>query len=155
MTKKEVYNPMRNERSIDFLYGNRVVRKYLCSKYNLRQGDLELICDLHALKTFRRQDFENGTVTLTWDKNRWKRLLDDEWIKVYRERQPSKGRNYKIYNLTFKARKLMEYYYQILCGEKPIPEAVQHNSIMKEETYNDKRYAAAIRAFNAARKKLK
>ena len=119
----------------------------------MRQGDFELLCDLHALKKFRRQDFENGEVTLTWDKNRWKRLLDNEWIKVYRQRQPKKGHNYKIYSLTLKGRTMIEYFYQILCGEKPIPETPQHNSIMKEEKYNDKRYASAIRAFNAARSK--
>ena len=153
MTRKQVYNPRRNERKVDFLYGIRVIRKYLCNKYNLQQGDFELLCDLHALRKFRRQDFENGTVTLTWDKQRWKRLLDDEWIKVYRERNAKKGRNYKIYCLTYKGKTTIEYFYQILCGEKPIPETPQHNPIMKEETYNDKRYASAIRAFNAARSK--
>lgn len=155
MTKREVYNPQRGERSIDFLYGIRVVRQYFCRKYDIYQGDFELLLDLHAIKKFRRQDFENGTITLTWDKNRWKRMLDDGWIKVHRERSAKKGRNYKIYSLTFEAKNRIEYFYKIICGEKPIPEATQHNPIMKEETYQDKRYAAAIRAFNAARNKLK
>lgn len=46
---------------------------------------------------------------------------------------------------------MIEDCYRILCGEKDIPETSQHNPIMKEESYNDKRYAAAIRAFNSAR----
>ena len=154
MTKREVYNPTRGERHVDFLYGIRVVRRYIARKNDISEPDLEFLCDLHALKRFRRQDFDNGTVTLTWDKDRWKRMLDNDWVKVYRERKPSAGRNYKIYSLTYKGRRTVEYFYEILCGEKPIPEVKQHNSIMKEETYNDKRYAAAIRAFNAAKQKL-
>lgn len=153
MTKREAYNPMRKERSVDFLYGIRVVRQYFCRKYDLRQGDFELLCDLHALSRFRRQDFDNGTITLTWCKKRWQRMLDAEHIVVYRERQPSKGKNYKIYKLSRRTWEVIEYFYKILCGEKPIPEAPQHNPIMKEESYNDKRYASAIRAFNAARSK--
>ena len=155
MTRQQVYNPMRNERKVDFLYGIRVVRRYFCTKHSISQGDFELLCDLHALKRFRKQDFENGTITLTWDKKRWERLLAEDWIKVYRERRPKHNQNYKIYSLTLKGKTQIENYYKILCGEKPIPETPQHNPIMKEETYNDKRYASAIRAFNAARSKLK
>ena len=117
------------------------------------QGDFELLCDLHALRRFRRQDFENGTITLRWDQDRWERLVEADWIKVYRERRPKKGQNYKIYSLTYKGKSTIEYFYKILCGEKPIPETPQHNPIMKEETYQDKRYAIAIKAFNAARSK--
>ena len=153
MTRQQVYNPRRNERRVDFLYGIRVVRRYFCRKYDLFQGDFELLCDLHALRRFRRQDFENGTITLRWDQDRWERLVEADWIKVYRERRPKKGQNYKIYSLTYKGKSTIEYFYKILCGEKPIPETPQHNPIMKEETYQDKRYAIAIKAFNAARSK--
>ena len=81
-------------------------------------------------------------------------MLKDEWIYVYRERNPKLQQNYKIYRLTRKGRVMIEYFYDILCGVKPIPESKQHNPIMKEESYNDKRYAAAIKAFNAARSKI-
>lgn len=154
MNREEVYNPRRRERKMDFLYGIRVVRKYFCSKNDLRQGDFELICDLHALNTFRRDDFDNGTITLSWNQDRWKMMLDNEWIKVYREREPTKGRNYKIYKITRKASEMIEQFYQTLCGERPIPTTKQHNPVMKEKSYNDKRFAKAMRAFNEARSKI-
>ena len=154
MSRDEIYDFRRNERKLNFLYGIRTVRYYFLRKYGLEQGDFELICDLHAIKTFRREDFENGIITLTWDRKRWQRMLQDEWIYVYRERKPSEGRNYKIFKITKKAHNMIERFYRILCGEEPIPENTIVNPVMKKESYQDKRYAAAIQAFNAARQKL-
>lgn len=152
---KEFYSPKRRQRNVDFLYGVRVARMFFLKRYDLQQGDFELLCDLHAIGRFRRQDFENGTVTLAWDKGRWKRLMDAGFIIVFRERNQKKEMNYKIYKISRSAHDMIEKYYRILLGEEEIPESRRHNPIMREETYTDKRYAAAIKAFNAARSKIK
>lgn len=150
MNRSDFYNDRRKERKIDFLGDYRVVRRYFCRKHDLSAGEFEFICKLHALGTFIKQDFEQGRHVISWDPNTWFKLQKD-WIKVYRERQPSRDRNYRIYSLNYKGKKMIEDCYKILCGEIPIPEDVKKNPIMKEETYNDKRFAKAIKAFNAAR----
>lgn len=150
MERSDFYCDKRKERKINFLEDYPVVRKYFCRKHDLSSQDFQFICKMHALGTFTRQGFEVNTYIFSWDNKRWNRMLGD-WIKVYRERKPSAGRNYKIYTITPKAKKMVEDCYRMLCKEMPIPEDPRFNPIMKEETYTDKNYAAAIRAFNAAR----
>ena len=150
MERKTFYNDRRKERAIDFLADYRVVRRYFCRKHDLNQGDFEFLVKLHSLGTFLRQDFKNNVHTLAWDHKRWDRMYG-EWVVVYRERKPSEGRKYRIYTISNKAKTMVEDCYRILCGEKAIPEVKQFNPIMAEESYEDKRYAKAIKAFNAAR----
>ena len=150
MERKDFYNDRRKERRIDFLADYRVVRKYFCKKYELGQAEFEFLLKLHSLGTFLRQDFEENRHTMAWQRELWDLLLHKHII-VYRERKPSEGRNYKIYTISKPTKYMIEDMYKILCGEKPIPETPRHNPIMYERSYNDKRYAKAIRAFNAAR----
>lgn len=152
MKRSDFYVDKRKERTIDFLADYRVVRRYFCRKHNLVDADWEFLCKLHSLGTFIKADFENNKHTCNWNKNRWQNMLH-EWIEVWRTRRPTKGQNYAIYTLTQKGKDAVESCYKILCGEKGIPETKQHNPIMKEETYTDKRYARAIREFNAERNK--
>lgn len=150
MNRSDFYNDRRKERKIDFLADFRLVRQYYCRRHGLTNGEFEFLCKLHSLGTFLRGDFDQCKNTLSWNKKRWNDMLGD-WIVVYRKREPSKGKNYKIYTISPKAKNMIEDCYSILCGEKGIPETPQHNPIMKEKSYNDKRYAAAIRAFNAVK----
>ena len=151
MQRNDFYQDKRKERTIDFLADYPVVRKYFCRKHDLSSQDFQFLCKLHSLGTFLRGDFEQGKLIFSWDVKRWERFLQEDFIKVYRERKPSEGRNYKIYTITYKSKKMVEDCYRMLCGEIPIPETPRFNPIMKEESYSDKNYAAAIRAFNAAR----
>lgn len=151
MNRSDFYSDRRKERKINFLADYPIVRKYLCRKHGLKAQDFQLLCKLHSLGTFLRSDFEEHKLFWSWDLNRWTRMLKEDWIVVYRERKPSEGRNYKIYSISYKCKKMVEDCYRMLCGEMAIPESTRHNKVMKEETYSDKRLAAAIRAFNAAR----
>ena len=153
MTRESFYNDRRKERKIDFLADIRVVRKYFCRKHDLQPGDFEFLCKLHQIDKFIYKDFEENEYTLCWNKHRWDDLKAKDWIVVWRDRKPSEGRNYKIYTISRKAKRMIDDCYKILCGELPIPEETRINPIMKEESYNDKRYAKAIRMFNAARNK--
>ena len=151
MQRNDFYSDRRKERYIDFLADYPVVRKYFCRKFELSSQDFQFLCKLHSLGTFLRGDFEERRLIYSWDQKRWMRFLQDGWIIVYRERKPSAGRNYKIYTISHKAKNMVEDCYKMLCGEMPIPETPRFNPIMKEESYSDKHYADAIRAFNAAR----
>ena len=151
MQRNDFYSDKRKERYIDFLADLPVVRKYFCRKHDIHGQDFQFLCKLHSMGTFLRGDFEQKKLIWSWDQKRWERFLRDEWIIVYRERKPSEGRNYKIYTISYKAKKMVEDAYRMLCGEIPIPETPRFNPIMKEDSYSDKQYAEAIRAFNAAR----
>ena len=150
MERSDFYYERKGERRIDFLQDYSVVRQYICRKYDLPRADFEFLCKLHGLKRFVRHQFIKGEELYSWDRERWKRFYGP-LVEVFRERAPKKGQNYKIYKLTHRANTLMEEAYAILCGKKGIPEGVRANPMMKESTYNDKRYAAAVKAFNAAR----
>lgn len=150
MNRKDFYDDRRKERKIDFLADYRIVRKYFCRKHDLGPGEFEMLCKLHSLGTFIMKDFKEADGTLTWNNTRWHKLWK-EWIIVYRQRKPSEGQNYKIYTLSRKAKRMIEDCYKILCGEKDIPMDCRKNPVMKEETYQDKRYAKAMRLFAEAR----
>lgn len=152
MNRKDFYNDNRKERRIDFLGDYRVVRKYLCRKHDLEAGEFEFLCKLHALDKFIKQDFLEHKHTISWNQRLWDDMFGT-WIKVWRERKPSEGQNYKIYTITRKCKNMIEECYKILCGEIPIPEDIRKNPIMKKSTYQDKRYAKAIQLFNATRNK--
>ena len=152
MNRSDFYNDRRKERKIDFLADYPVVRRYFCRKFDLSNQDFQFLCKLHSLGTFIRGDFEENKTMFAWDPQRWNRMLGD-WIEVYRERAPKQGRNYKIYTISLKAKRMIEDCYRMLCGEMDIPETPRYNPVMYEESYQDKRHAEAIRAFNAARNK--
>lgn len=150
MNRSDFYNDKRKERKVNFLADYRVVRKYLCRKYGLKQAQFEFLCKLHSLGTFLKADFEGAEGIIPWQCDRWAVMLGDT-IVVHRERKPSEGRNYKIYTISDDAKYIIEECYRILCGEKSIPETARYNPIMREDSYSDKKYAEAIRMFNRAR----
>jgi hypothetical protein len=64
----------------------RLVRKWACKTYGLTDADLELLIYLDCKGRFTRNDFIDGTYTMSWDKNRWEKLRRNEWIEVWRHR---------------------------------------------------------------------
>jgi len=52
----------------------RLVRKWACRTYGIRDADLELLIYLDCMKRFTRDDFIKGIHAYRWDKNRWDRL---------------------------------------------------------------------------------
>lgn len=150
MERGSFYDGRRKERKIDFLADYRVVKRYFCRANDLRAGDFDLLLKLHSIGDFLRADFYENKGHLAWCRERWDRL-HGKWIVTYRERRPSKGQNYKIYRISRSAHTMIERCYKTICGEIAIPETKRYNPIMKEKTYIDTKYAAAIRAFNLAR----
>ena len=153
MNRSDFYNDKRKERKINFLSDYRVVSRYLCKKHNIARAEFEMLLKMHSMGTFLRADFDSAQGVFPWSGKRWF-TMQPKWVKVHRERKPSIGRNYKTYTITTKAKDMVEDCYRILCGEMSIPEEKRYNPIMKEETYSDKKYAEAIRAFNLARENL-
>ena len=120
----------------------RLVRKWACKTYNLKDADLELLIFLDCEKRFTRNDFKRGVYPMSWDKNRWERLRREGWIDVWRERN-RKSMKYAIYKTSFKCQQLIMRIYRILLGEEDIPLS-ERSVFYKNKTYTDKVMNTAI-----------
>jgi len=114
----------------------RLVRKWACKTYGLKDADLELLIYLDSLKRFNRQDFIKGTYAYSWDKLRWNRLRKDGWIDVWRSRD-RKASKYTIYKTSFKAQQMIMRIYRILLGEEDLPTSAR-SAYYRNATYTDK-----------------
>ena len=92
-------------RELKILKYYRLVRKWACKTYDLKDADLELLIYLDCKERFTRDDFINGTYTYSWDKQRWERLRKAGWIEVWRHRNRSKIK-YSIFKTSFKCSQL-------------------------------------------------
>ena len=74
-------------RSIGLFKHYRIIRKWACKTYELKDADLELLIYFDCLDLFTRQDYLNGSYTYSWDKNRWERLRREGCILFWRLRK--------------------------------------------------------------------
>jgi hypothetical protein len=78
-----------------------------------------------------------GTYSYSWDNRRWNRLIQGDWVVVWRHRNRT-TQKYNIYKVSFKGKQLIKRIYRIMLGEEDIPTSDRRNSIMKGKTYMDK-----------------
>ena len=95
----------------DYLKYWRVIRQYIKVKYNLTQSDLDVILFLNSENYFSKDKFEEFDRILSWDENRFDKLLRDGWIEVFRER---KGKTKGLYNLSYKSKRVITSIYKKL-----------------------------------------
>ena len=107
-------------RELNLLKYYRLVRKWACKTYNLKDADLELLIYLDCKSRFTRNDFIEGVYTYSWDKNRWERLRREGWIDVWRERNRT-SQKYAVYKTSFKCSQLITRIYRILLAEEDLP----------------------------------
>ena len=120
----------------------RIVRKWACKTYNLKDADLELLIYLDCKQRFSRKEFIDGIYTLSWDKNRWERLRREGWIDVWRHRNRTTIK-YSIFKTSFKCSQLISRIYRILLAEEDLPTS-ERSTFFKNATYTDKVFNKAI-----------
>jgi hypothetical protein len=125
----------------------RIVRKWACKNNGLNDADLELLIYLDCMDLFSRKDFETGTYSYSWNNRRWNKLLQEDWIKVWRPRNRT-TQKYNIYKVSFKGKQLILRMYKILLGEEDIPTSTRRNKIMKGQSYIDKVLITSINNVN-------
>lgn len=123
-------------KEIQLLKYYRLVRRWACKTYNMKDADLELLIYLDCKKRFTRNDFIDGTYTYSWDRKRWERLRKAGWIDVWRQRNRT-SQKYTIYKTSFKCQQLIMRIYRILLGEEDLPTS-ERSAYYKNETYTDK-----------------
>ena len=129
-------------REIQLFKYYRLVRKWACKTYNLKDADLELLIYLDCKGRFTRQEFIDGVYTMSWDKNRWERLRRDGWIEVWRHRNRTSIK-YSIFKTSFKCSQLITRIYRILLAEEDLPMS-ERNVFFKNISYTDKVFNKAI-----------
>ena len=120
----------------------RLVRKWACKTYDLKDADLELLVYLDCKSRFTRNNFIDGSYTYSWDKNRWERLRREGWIEVWRHRNRTTIK-YSIYKTSFKSSQLISRIYRILLGEEDIPTS-ERNVFYNNKSYTDKVFNKSI-----------
>ena len=129
-------------REINLFKYYRLVRRWACKTYDLKDADLELLVYLDCKELFTRNDFIDGVYTYSWDKNRWERLRRDGWIDVFKERNRTTSK-YAVYKVSSKSKRLINRIYRILLAEEDLPTATT-SVFYKNKTYTDKVFNKAI-----------
>lgn len=131
----------------------RVIRKYVKMQWGIGQVELDLILFLYSEDYFGKDKFDEFNNLVTWDSERFKRLLRDGWITVFRKRS---GSLKTLYQLSYKASQIVDFIYENLNSSTPflpIPRKAHYARRLKENekrvmTYSEKVYANTIREMN-------
>ena len=132
----------RKEPTHDYLKYWRIIRYWVKATYGLTTPDLEMLLFLYSEHLFKKSDFKEYEEIMSWDINRFDRLLRDGWIHVWRKR---KGSEATLYELTYKTKRIIDTIYKKLTGE----ELSERNPLFnKNVSYADKVYRNAIKKLN-------
>ena len=129
-------------KDLNLLKYYRLIRKWACKTYSLKDADLELLIYLDCKDRFTRNEFINGVYTYSWDKDRWERLRREGWIDVWRERNRI-TQKYTIYKTSFKSKQLIKRIYRIMLAEEDLPTS-ERSKFFNNRSYTDKVYNKAI-----------
>lgn len=125
----------------------RVIRYFIKQKYGLTTADLDMLLFLYSEDIFSKEKFEEFDNLLSWDEDRFDRLLRDGWIEVFR-RSPKKFKS--LYSLSYKTNRVIGSIYKKLSGEE-IPTSLSGNPMFaKNVKFSDKVYKKMILDMNAA-----
>ena len=129
----------------DYLKYWRVIRYFIKSKYGLTQADLDILLFLYSEKYFSKDRFDEFDELLSWDVNRFDKLLRDGWVEVFRKAAKNKR---GIYQLSYKTVRIISGIYNKLEG-KEIPTSSSFNPMFaKNVSYTDKVYRNFIIELN-------
>ena len=124
----------------------RVIRKWACKNNDLTDSDLELLIYLDCIDLFTIKDFKAGTYTYSWNNRRWNKLIQNDWVVVWRNRNRT-TQKYNIYKVSFKGKQLIKRIYRIMLGQEDINFA-SRNKIVTGKSYMDKVMTKAIYNLN-------
>ena len=144
----------RKQGDYDFLKNWAIIRKWAIITYGLKStADLEILMFLYSEKLFTRTQFAEHSNFLSWDKDRFNRLLREDWIYIWRHRNHQETH---LYEVSYKGKKMINSIYKKLLGLEPIPESVRRNKIfLKTAPFSHKTLAIAIKNHNKELKERK
>ena len=122
----------------------RVVRYWVKAKYGLTTGELDMLLFLYSEDYFSKDKFNEFDELLSWNVNRFDKLLRDKWIEVFRKRS---GKEKALYQLSYKAKRVINSIYKKLNGEE-IPTSKDNPMFLRKVSYSDKVYRNFIIEMN-------
>ena len=127
----------------------RVVRYFIQAKYGIPQPDLEMLIFLYDEPYFTKAKFKEFDKVFSWDKDRFERLRRNGWVeKVSVESKSRLG----VYNLTYKAKRVIGYAYSLIEG-KEYPMEAQNNPVFRRDcSFTDKMYQKVMMQINEAQR---
>ena len=134
------------ERQNNYLKYWRIVKYYIKRKYDISSMELDMLLYLYDLPYFKKEDFNYYGNTMSWDKRRFSKMVEDGYIKKWRERKYTQRSN--LYELTFQAKRICSHMYKKLTQEEIISEDPYRNKIFKGSNYADKVYKNIIKKMN-------
>ena len=148
MKSKGVYQRKPTSRitpSHNYLKYWRIIRYWVKAKYKLSTPDLEMLLFLYSEDIFNKEQFKKYEEVMSWEYPRFARLLRDDWIHVWRKREGNKA---TLYELTYKAKRIITMIYKKLNGEE-IAETAHSNPLFRNDaSYMDKVYRNTIIEMN-------
>jgi hypothetical protein len=146
-------NYNRVEPRHDFLKYLRVVRYWVAKNYDLTYPELEMLLFLYSETLFSDRDIKKFQRIMNWDANRFNKLIEDDWIVLWRENTKTEK---ALYNVSFKGKKLMAEVYKRLNMEKEITTDPRQNKVFsKDAGYMDRGYQKMIKEMNEAVKRAR
>jgi hypothetical protein len=140
----------RKEPVYDYLKYWKVVKQWARAKYKLSTADIEMMLFLYSEGLFTRSQFEEFDEIMSWNKNRFHKMVKDKWIIKWRER---KGNQSTLYELGFSGKRLCTSIYKKLNKEETISEDRRRNPMFNPNTeYSNKVYRKMIKKMNEERK---
>jgi len=134
-------------KELNLLKHYRIIRKWACKNNGLTDAELELLIYLDCIEYFTKKDFKQGVYSYSWNNRRWNKLIKEDWIVVWRNRNRT-TQKYNIYKSSFKFKQLINRIYKIMLGEEDIPTSERRNIIMKRRSYTEKVLFKAINNVN-------
>lgn len=132
----------------DYLKYYRVIFYFYRRKYDISQSELDMLLFLYSEGYFDYIKIKEYQGILAWDKNRIKTMIEKGLIEVFREKKNSR----RIYQLSKKARNIVNGIYEKLNGES-IPMTYENNPMFaKNVCYSDKVYRQMIKRMSEAKK---
>jgi hypothetical protein len=120
--------------------------RWACRNYGIKDADLELLIFLDCQGFFSKTDFKEGNYIYSWNPNKFQRLLNGDWIAVWRHGYKKNGEG-SLYKLSLKASILIAKMYKILTKEETIPTGATQN-VIKSNAYTDNVLKRAINIIN-------
>jgi hypothetical protein len=130
-------------KDLNLLKHYRIIRKWACKNNDLTDAELELLIYLDCMELFTKKDFEIGTYSFSWNNRRWSKLIQNDWIQVWRHRNRT-TQKYNIYKVSFKGKQLISRMYRIMLGHDDIPTSERRNKLIAGDSYTDKVLTQAI-----------
>ena len=130
-----IRNTSRKAPPEDYLKYWKVVKYWVKRKYKINTGDLELMLFLYSEHLFNKTKFEEYNELMSWDTNRFYKLIKEGWIHQWRKK---KGKEAALYELTYKAKRMVNNVYDKLNGND-FSESYVNNPVFKHDVkFKDK-----------------